>query len=357
MFPKLRAFKSALTALILAMLGGSAQAQFVSGATPAPERSIRPATLALIINDEQPESLEVAEYYRNARGIPAQNLIHVSIPGNSRALSAADYVSLKKEIERKLPPDIAAVLFVWTTPYAVECNALTAAYTLGMEPDLCKRSCNPTPASPLFDTRSQDLLRDFGLRPSMLLPTQSVEAAKALIDRGVRSDGAWPRGSAYFLKTGDPLRNSRARFFPTSHRLNSHALNLKTISADRLDGEQDVLFYFTGLARVPGLETLKFLPGAVADHLTSVGGDLLGTAQMSSLRWLEAGATGSYGTVSEPCNYWQKFPNPAVLLKHYLAGETLIASYWKSVAWPAQGLFIGEPLAAPYAGRPAWQQR
>jgi hypothetical protein len=31
-----------------------------------------------------------------------------------------------------------------------------------------------------------------------------------------------------------------------------------------------------------------------------------------------------------------------------LAGETLIESYWKSVAWPAQGLLIGEPLAAPY---------
>jgi len=36
------------------------------------------------------------------------------------------------------------------------------------------------------------------------------------------------------------------------------------------------------------------------------------------------------------------------LLKHYLSGETAVEAYWKSVAWPAQGLFIGEPLAAPY---------
>jgi hypothetical protein len=41
--------------------------------------------------------------------------------------------------------------------------------------------------------------------------------------------------------------------------------------------------------------------------------------QMSSLRWLEAGATASYGTVSEPCNHWQKFPHPSVLLRHYAA--------------------------------------
>lgn len=90
------------------------------------------------------------------------------------------------------------------------------------------------------------------------------------------------------------------------------------------------------------------MPGAVADHLTSAGGVLVDGGQMSSLKWLEAGATGTYGAVSEPCNYWQKFPNPAVLLNHYLAGETLIEAYWKSVYWPTQGLILGEPLASPY---------
>jgi uncharacterized protein (TIGR03790 family) len=109
------------------------------------------------------------------------------------------------------------------------------------------------------------------------------------------------------------------------------------------------------MAEVGKLGTLGFLPGALADHLTSFGGDLLESAekngQMSSLRWLEAGATASYGTVSEPCNHWQKFPNPAVLLRHYVQGNSAIEAYWKSVAWPAQGLFIGEPLAAPYGRR------
>jgi len=108
------------------------------------------------------------------------------------------------------------------------------------------------------------------------------------------------------------------------------------------------MVYQTGQLQVPYLESLTFMPGALADHLTSSGGDLLGTAQMSSLRWLEAGATASYGTVSEPCNYWQKFPHPAILLNTYLSGASAIESYWKSVAWPAQGLIIGEPLAAPY---------
>jgi len=58
---------------------------------------------------------------------------------------------------------------------------------------------------------------------------------------------------------------------------------------------------------------------------------------MSSLRWLEAGATGSYGTVVEPCNHPGKFPNPALAIDHYLRGQTLIESYWKSVSMPGQG--------------------
>jgi hypothetical protein len=43
-----------------------------------------------------------------------------------------------------------------------------------------------------------------------------------------------------------------------------------------------------------------------------------------------------------------KFPRPNLVIDAYLNGETLIESYWKSVAWPGQGVFIGEPLATPF---------
>ncbi|NNJ90635.1 MAG: hypothetical protein HKP55_03070 [Gammaproteobacteria bacterium] len=67
------------------------------------------------------------------------------------------------------------------------------------------------------------------------------------------------------------------------------------------------------------------------------------------MRWLESGATGSYGTIVEPCNFPMKFPDPDIFLDFYLFGESLLFSYWKSVKWPSEGLFIGEPLASPYA--------
>ncbi|MES9861640.1 MAG: hypothetical protein ABW138_12440, partial [Candidatus Thiodiazotropha sp. 4PDIVS1] len=68
----------------------------------------------------------------------------------------------------------------------------------------------------------------------------------------------------------------------------------------------------------------------------------------SALRWLEAGATGSYGTVVEPCNHLGKFPSPRLAIEHYSHGETLLEAYWKSVQQPGEGIFIGEPLAAPF---------
>ncbi|MDY0057978.1 MAG: TIGR03790 family protein, partial [Methyloversatilis sp.] len=73
--------------------------------------------------------------------------------------------------------------------------------------------------------------------------------------------------------------------------------------------------------------------------------------QMSALEWLRAGATGSYGTVVEPCNHLGKFPHPGILMTFYAEGETLIEAYWKSVAWPGEGVFVGEPLARPFGMR------
>ena len=115
-----------------------------------------------------------------------------------------------------------------------------------------------------------------------------------------------------------------------------------------LKNASDILFYETGAANVPSLNTNAYVPGALADHLTSAGGDLFGTDQMSALRWLEAGVTASYGTVTEPCSYAEKFPTASVLVKNYFVGNTALEAYTKSVRWPSQGVFVGDPLARPF---------
>jgi uncharacterized protein (TIGR03790 family) len=332
-------------ACLAAGAAAPARAQF-AGAS-----HLQPDQLAIVINDAEPNSVEVGAYYRKRRGIPAANVVHVRIPGKPHEISAERFAALKTQIDAHLRPEVQAVLMVWTAPYKVECNAITGAYSLGFDPDQCASTCAPGRPSPYFNSSSSRPYTDLNIRLSMLLPTESVEDAKALIDRGAGAGFRIVPATAYFLTTSEQARNSRAAFFPPAGRIAARKLTTKPMQADVLDGAKDVMIYETGMAEVAKLDTLGFVPGALADHLTSLGGDLLGGEQMSSLRWLEAGATASYGTVSEPCNHWQKFPNPTVLLKHYVQGNSAIEAYWKSVAWPTQGLFIGEPLATPYRKR------
>lgn len=351
MRPKLQAlWRAPLHVLFLCLSFLSA-----SAAVGAPASALKPAQLAIIINDEDPNSVAVGAYYRKRRDIPDKNVVHVRIPriGQTlpRSISPAQFRLLKEEIDSQLGPQVQAVLMVWTAPYAVDCNAITGAYTLGFDGSQCAKTCAPGQPSPYFNSRSARPFSDHQIRLSMLLPTESVQEAKDLIDRGVAAGFRTVPATAYYLATSEKARNTRAGFFPRPGRIPGRRLTTKVLQADALEGVKDVLVYQTGMAQVAKLDTIGFVPGALADHLTSLGGDLLGTSQMSSLRWLEAGATASYGTVSEPCNHWQKFPNPSVLLRHYLSGNSAIEAYWKSVAWPSQGLFIGEPLAAPYRGR------
>ncbi|HAJ70606.1 MAG TPA: TIGR03790 family protein [Methylophilaceae bacterium] len=312
---------------------------------------LTPQNVAVIYNENDAKSVEIAKYYVVARQIPEKNIIPVKFSTDSPAnLSVEEFTSFKQKVESHLDDNIDVILMVWTTPYAVRCNSITSAMTLGFDAKQCENTCSAGKPSPYFNSMSLHPYHDHKMRISMLLPTNSVASAKSLIDRSVLSAFSLSEGTGYFLKTNDAARSKpREPFFPSDlSTVENRKLYLRTIKADAIHDKKDVMFYFTGQAIVEHLDTLNFLPGAIADHLTSAGGNLDSAFQMPSTKWIEAGATGSYGTVSEPCNYWQKFPNPQVVLLHYLLGESLIEAYWKSVAWPSQGVFIGEPLATPY---------
>ncbi|HEU4708449.1 MAG TPA: TIGR03790 family protein, partial [Methylophilaceae bacterium] len=249
-----------------------------------PTGGLTPEMLGVVINDADPNSVEVGQYYIEARHIPAENVVHVDIPGKPHKISGEQFAALKAAVEGSLGPDVQAVVLVWTAPYAVECNSITSALTMGFDPAQCRNTCAVGRPSPYFNSKSRRPYSDYRMRISMLLPTESVSEAKALIRRGVISGFRQEPASAYLLITGDKARNSRARFFPRPMLIRNAELTIKPMRANSIEGKKDVMFYLTGLPVVPGLKTLEFLPGALADHLTSFGGDLLGQRQMSSLR-------------------------------------------------------------------------
>jgi uncharacterized protein (TIGR03790 family) len=309
--------------------------------------------LGLLVNADDPYSVAVGAYYAQRRGIPAQQVLQVRLPVRT-TLTAAEFEVLAAQVREAMPPHVQALALAWTQPYAVECNSITAALSLGFQPEVCKQTCAASPPSRYFNSPSTAPFTELGLRPSMLLAARNVESAKALIDRGIASDQQLgKRGSpdvnAVFVSTADKARSVRSVLFPPSGRIAQVGLNVLLREGADTTALQRVFLFQTGAVRVDPIDPAQWVSGALADHLTSFGGQLLDAqGQMSALDWLESGATASYGTVSEPCNHLQKFPHPQVLLLNYVQGATALEAYWRSVAWPAQGVFIGEPLAAPF---------
>ena len=312
--------------------------------------------IGLVINTADPYSVEVGAAYLRARRLAPAQVLRVELPVRP-VLTPDELKRLRERIDAHFGPATQALALAWTMPYAVDCNSITGALALGFDAGLCAQPCAPSQRSGYFNSASSRPYADAGFRLSMLLAAPDVAAAKALIARGVAADrtlglrGA-PPANAWFVATRDAVRSVRSRLFPPTGRVAALGLDVHVEHAEAIGDAARVMLYLTGATRVEQLDRIGWLPGALADHLTSFGGALDGRAgQMTALAWIAAGATASHGTVSEPCSHLQKFPRPQVLLLHYAQGETAIEAYWKSVAWPQQGLFIGEPLAAPFARR------
>lgn len=358
--------------VVLAM--ASAGAQPASGPTPASAAGsateapaprwmpvprvvgrLTASELGLVINTADPYSVAVGEHYIAQRGLKASQVLRLELPLRA-VLTREEFEPLQQAIEQHFGDDIQALALAWTQPYAVQCQSITGVLALGFDPQLCRQTCARSRLSPYFNSPSSRPWRDHHLRPSMLLASRDVEEARRLIERGVSADGRLGRrwslpAHAVYLSTGDAARNVRHVLFPPPGPIAGLGVDVQVLAADQPRGQQRLLLMQTGMARLANLESLSWIDGALADHLTSFGGQLDAPAagQSSALEWLASGATASYGTVSEPCSHLQKFPHPQLLLLHYLQGSTALEAYWKSVAWPQQGVFVGEPLAAPFS--------
>ena len=304
--------------------------------------------LAIIVNYADPISVQIGQYYRQKRNIPSDHIIEVIFNPSVTSLSPKEFRRIKQEVDALTPPEVKGYALTWTKPYRVGCMSITSAFALGFDTSHCAKGCQAIAPNPYFNSNRSQPFLDFGIRPTMAIAATSFEEAKALIDRGIASDKSHPQGTAYLMDTKDKARNVRSHSYSTIIQQLSAKIPIEVLQDNVLKDKNDVLFYFTGVTKVEKLDTNTFLPGAMADHLTSFGGKLTDSGQMSSLEWLKAGATGSYGTVVEPCNFVQKFPHPGVAMYHYLQGDNLLHAYWKSVAWVGQGIFIGEPLARPF---------
>lgn len=324
-----------------------------------PHQGIEANNIGILVKKGDRLSLKVAETYRIQRGVPKANVFFIKLPDSDNVPSKA-FKKAYDDLIKTVPSNIQGFVTTWQTPYRVDCMSITSALAFGFDRKWCKpkkKGCHPTAISPYFNSQAKRPWQSFQMRPTMSLTGENLEEIEALIARGIKSDGSRPKAKAVLMRTKDPKRSSRWPIFKDfSERFVYHPLldvfyidGSQKETKDYIEQQNNILIYETGLVKVPNIDSNEYLPGAVADHLTSFGGKGFSrSGQMKVFRWLEAGVTGSYGTVVEPCNFPAKFPNPAVMIPNYLNGDTLLEAYWKSVKQPGEGLFVGEPLARPY---------
>jgi len=176
----------------------------------------------------------------------------------------------------------------------------------------------------------------------------------------VASIAAFPDGVFCLFGSGDSARNIRHRTYAVvAQKFNLFGMGdrLQVNPSGSPRPNRPILGYLNGCPRIPtNLVGAAFAPGAIGDHLTSCAGMIPDPChgQSSVWEWMQLGATASYGTVAEPCAFNVKFPDP-MLFFWVARGFTLGEALAMSVRNPYQGLWVGDPLAAPFATPPSVQ--
>jgi uncharacterized protein (TIGR03790 family) len=318
----------------------------------------------VMVNQNSSNSCELANYYCEERQVPPENVLLINWAGGNTLWTSNDFQTnlvtplLNMLASRQLTNQIDYVVLSMDIPFQTSfgstVNSTTSALFYGSRLGNGSDSFGVTNSYAASEAVFRQVT-PIGAPGYSFLATMitagSLTQAEQLVDQGVASDGTFPQPPVILAKSSDSSRNIRYPYFDNAI-FNINILGISTIlrtNSDLVSWPNGCLGYETGLAQFsvpPG----TFVPGAMADSLTSFGGIIFGAnTQTNLLAFINAGAAGSYGTVAEPNNDTQKFPNPQVYF-YQARGFSLAESYYQSVNVPYLGLTVAEPLAAPFAG-------
>jgi uncharacterized protein (TIGR03790 family) len=333
--------------------------------------------VAVVVNQASTNSVDLGNYYCEKRQIPPQNVVRIDWAGGNVEWSGADFTNrllhplLSALSDRGLGGQIDYVVLSMDIPYRVRqtgttatagANSTTSVLYYGFKPDGPQKGdrpvfCNLPAVSSNSYAGSEEVFRaappDRATTTpflSMMITSSNLDQARRIVDRGVASDGSFPLQSVYLAKNDDRLRNIRYALFDDA-LFNTRILGYYSMvrtNVNTIEGLGVMLGFESGMAGF-GIGADQFVPGAMADQLTSFAGKIFEPIDQTSLLiFLNAGATASFGTVIEPCSWFEKFPTTRNYF-YQARGFTVAESYYQCLTNPYQGLLVGEPLAAPFA--------
>lgn len=345
-----------------------------------PVFALGPHELLVLANGNSSRSVALAREYAARRQVPPENIVLLDMPAEPPLEIAVDAFqrqiltpALRVADERGIAGHVLAWAYSLDFPIRVAATPPLSLQGLTFlrgrlpDPDAVARA---TYASPFFagpdnpsfagfpaqslDVQRAWLGKDMPI-PSMLLGFggprgNTPDEIAACLQRGLAADGSRPAGTVYFVTNSDVRSLCRQWQFPPAAR-ELDRLGVRAVITNTLpDAATDILGAVLGAADVPMPATRRFLPGAMAEHLTSFGAAFDVSPQTKISEWIRAGASASAGTVTEPMSAWPKFPH-ARYFAHLASGCTALEAFHQSLKCPLQVLLLGDPLSSPWAPR------
>lgn len=372
-----------------------------------------PENVLLVVNVNSADSKTIANHYVAIRDIPASNVVYVNWRGGDEGCQGPQFWSkilrptLDEIGERRLGEQIDYIVYSADIPWIVRLQPLfpDEKFSTAFRPIAATtgatflwqyvRDKNPAIVAPVVNwyaapddgendircerlgqiesrgfrarygwdqagQRTKDRTRGQSYFLSTMLGVTSgrgntVAEIVRYLHRAAEADGTRPSGTIYFLKNNDIRSQTRHDCYDgVVQQLLTLGVSARVVPGRIPQGANDVLGIMAGTAKFDFAQSgSRILPGAICEHLTSLGGDLRSSAGQTPLtEFLRYGAAGASGTVTEPLALQYKFPLASLQL-HYARGCSLAESFYQSVAGPYQLLIVGDPLCQPWAVAPA----
>ncbi|MEM9165644.1 MAG: hypothetical protein AAGB48_01315 [Planctomycetota bacterium] len=349
----------------------------------------------MLTNPTDPIGLRLTNVYAHARNLPPANVLWID-PG---AADLDELIDVKQAgmfgelVNRRLTPSVDYILLGPGTGYEVPAPgllndpcpvaqstiSLPGAYTFAKFADSLRTTTlssllrngyyTAADSSVAFDAEETYEVGQPGggaLAGNLFIGAslaytgvRGVSASNTItmIDRSLAAGPGTASDAFYFMRTTDSARSGpRQGLFDTAAtRIGNAGFSAEVVAGQTLPTNA------TGeaLGVMTGDDVLSFesdvtplAAGSFAEHLTSFGADFNRSQQTKISEWIRQGASGSFGTVEEPCAISDKFP-AAYMHVHYANGLTLGEAVLRSLrAVPFQGYLMGDPLTRPFASGP-----
>lgn len=353
----------------------------------------------VLANAGEPESIELAHYYAEKRGIPEANIVALKLPlGESItwteyiatlhnplmeilskqgwidgiAMAVPDkmgrrqyaisghrisYLAVCRGVPLKIQNDperfIAGQPFTAVTRFKVNGGAVDAELALLPAGDYPINAYFP---NPLFNQDRPSVFASAKVIKVSRLDGPTLRDAKSLVDQALAGERAGLIGRAY-VDIGGPHGEGDGWLEETAKEVASLGFD-SDVDRKRSTLETTARFdapvlYFgwyenrlNGPMAAPGF---RFPPGAVALHIHSFSAPSLrnpGSGWVAPL--VARGVSATFGNVDEP--YLQLTHQPQRILRALARGWTLgDAAAYSIIAYSWQGIVVGDPLFRPFA--------